>query len=83
MSPNQTSADASSTEVPQSTRLSKLGAVSTANLYCEEERLKTFRDWPSRVMSPEELAANGFYHTGVNDVARCVFCGLEVFIRSS
>lgn len=54
------------------------GPTSSLNLFNEEERLKTFREWPSDALTPEELASNGFYYSGRRDITRCAFCGLEV-----
>lgn len=40
----------------------------------EQERLDTFINWPLPWLSPEELAADGFYYLGRNDQCVCVFC---------
>lgn len=82
MAPNHTTRGTSATEhahhpAPPPPLHHRPHALST-NLYIEEERLKTFDGWPSNYVTPEELASNGFYYTGVDDVARCAFCGLEV-----
>ncbi|AII15894.1 IAP [Penaeus monodon nudivirus] len=42
----------------------------------EHERLKTFKNWPALYVSPKELAKNGFYYTGVEDVVMCFYCGI-------
>jgi len=50
----------------------------TSNLYSERDRVATFRDWSNPALSADELAANGFYYTGRDDIVRCAFCGIEV-----
>lgn len=47
-------------------------------MYRIEERLKTFVDWPVPFLSPEILAANGFYYLGRGDEVRCAFCKVEI-----
>lgn len=41
-----------------------------------EDRLVTFLNW-SYPVSPEELAAAGFYYTKTSDIVRCVYCFCE------
>ncbi|XP_043080365.1 baculoviral IAP repeat-containing protein 7 isoform X1 [Puntigrus tetrazona] len=41
----------------------------------EEERLKTFRNWPTDApVSPSELARAGFHYLGYGDTVRCFCC---------
>lgn len=46
-----------------------------------DERLKTFEDWPARqfgdkpTVTPQSLAAAGFFYTGRMDSVRCCSCG--------
>ena len=52
------------------------------SLRYERERLDTFIEWPlyySSVLSPEKLAAEGFYYLRTSDVCVCIFChgGIE------
>lgn len=43
----------------------------------KEERLKTFKNWPSSMkQTPEELAEAGFFYLGYDDNAVCFYCGL-------
>ncbi|XP_013192085.1 death-associated inhibitor of apoptosis 1 isoform X2 [Amyelois transitella] len=44
----------------------------------EDERLKTFVNWPVPFLSPLKLARNGFYYLGKNDEVRCAFCKVEI-----
>lgn len=44
----------------------------------EEERLKTFENWPVTFLRPEVLAKNGFYYLGRGDEVRCAFCKVEI-----
>lgn len=44
----------------------------------EEQRLKTFTNWPLTFISKNSLAEDGFYYTGKADIVRCAFCQLEV-----
>jgi hypothetical protein len=39
-------------------------------------RLKSYENWPSSFMDPEEAA--GFYYTGYGDLVRCPFCKVLV-----
>lgn len=40
-----------------------------------EQRLETFKHWPSWAGArPEDLAREGFYYTGIRDEVRCVSC---------
>jgi hypothetical protein len=39
-------------------------------------RLETLQSWPNNHnLKPDDLAAAGFYYTGVGDCVRCFFCG--------
>ena len=43
------------------------------------KRLQTFRNWPTSCpVKPKDLAAAGFYYTGVNDQVRCFRCDLTL-----
>ncbi|XP_026319133.1 baculoviral IAP repeat-containing protein 3 isoform X1 [Hyposmocoma kahamanoa] len=44
----------------------------------EDERLKTFKNWPVPSVRPEVLAKNGFYYLGRGDEVRCAFCKVEI-----
>ncbi|XP_054842283.1 baculoviral IAP repeat-containing protein 1 [Eublepharis macularius] len=51
----------------------------------EAQRLKTFLSQPGNSRSawaPSEMAAAGFYHTGVKTAIQCFCCGLVVLSRS-
>jgi baculoviral IAP repeat-containing protein 7/8 len=48
------------------------------DLHREEERLKTFKNWPLSFLSPQVLARNGFYYLGRGDEVRCAFCKVEI-----
>ncbi|CAH2315385.1 E3 ubiquitin- ligase XIAP [Pelobates cultripes] len=42
----------------------------------EENRLKTFHNWPNYVrITPKELAAAGLFYSGINDQVKCFCCG--------
>ncbi|XP_018358186.1 PREDICTED: baculoviral IAP repeat-containing protein 3-like [Trachymyrmex cornetzi] len=45
----------------------------------ESVRLDSFKDWPYLWKKPEELAAAGFYYTGINDKVKCFMCKVELF----
>ena len=49
---------------------------SPKSLYFEKERRKTFIDWPipHNIISPEDLASNGFYYLREKDYVCCIFC---------
>lgn len=40
----------------------------------DEERLKTFTNWPISFLRPVELARAGFYYLQQDDKVRCAFC---------
>lgn len=41
------------------------------------KRLESLTNWPMKdIVSPESLAENGFFYTGMRDLVRCCFCGL-------
>ncbi|XP_042855273.1 baculoviral IAP repeat-containing protein 7-B-like [Penaeus japonicus] len=46
----------------------------TVDYRIEQERLDTFKNWPLSWLSPEELAADGFYYLGKKDQTMCAFC---------
>nr|ADY38394.1 inhibitor of apoptosis protein 2 [Penaeus vannamei]AGC24180.1 inhibition of apoptosis protein [Penaeus vannamei] len=47
---------------------------STIDFRNEENRLKSFENWPLDWLSPDDLAADGFLYLGTDDYCRCVFC---------
>jgi hypothetical protein len=48
------------------------------NLYSELERRRTFVDWPVPFLPAASLASAGFYYLRIEDVVKCIFCGIEV-----
>ena len=45
------------------------------SLNSEKERRKTFYEWPiPHIISPNELAKNGFYYMKIKDHTACIFC---------
>lgn len=40
-------------------------------------RLKTFRNWHNKELSLS-LATNGFFHTGIGNITKCAYCGIEI-----
>lgn len=40
--------------------------------------LKTFKGWPSKIVTPTALAKSGFYYTNKNDTVKCAFCNMKV-----
>lgn len=50
----------------------------TRDMRNEEERLKSFENWPVTFLSPRILAKNGFYYLGRGDEVRCAFCKVEI-----
>ncbi|KAH8379011.1 hypothetical protein KR009_002615 [Drosophila setifemur] len=44
----------------------------------EEERLKTFTNWPLEWLNKQQLAQTGMYYTNVDDKVKCYFCGVEI-----
>ena len=53
---------------------SKIFNNSDHSLRYEKERLETFIEWPIPWLSPEELAADGFYYLRTLDHCACFFC---------
>uniref|UniRef100_A0A6V7KQN5 Uncharacterized protein n=1 Tax=Bracon brevicornis TaxID=1563983 RepID=A0A6V7KQN5_9HYME len=49
------------------------------NYHCLKIRLDSYKDWPTSFISPERLAAAGFYYTGEDDHVKCYECGIEIF----
>ncbi|CAG9562710.1 unnamed protein product [Danaus chrysippus] len=49
-----------------------------ADMRREDERIKTFDNWPVPFLSPELLAKNGFYYLKRGDEVRCAFCKVEI-----
>ena len=44
-------------------------------MQCKKVRLSTFENWRySHVVDPGDLARDGFYYTGLDDMVQCVFC---------
>ncbi|OQV22200.1 E3 ubiquitin-protein ligase XIAP [Hypsibius exemplaris] len=41
----------------------------------EENRRKSYKNWTSSHVQPENLAAAGFFYTSFQDRVRCAFCG--------
>ncbi|KAM3965044.1 inhibitor of apoptosis protein isoform 2-T2 [Aphomia sociella] len=52
--------------------------TSTTDLQNEDERLKSFANWPVSFLTPERLAKNGFYYKGRGDEVCCAFCNVEI-----
>lgn len=51
------------------------------DLYKEENRLLTFKNWPkNNILDKEVLAKIGFYFTGNADFTKCYFCKVEIGI---
>ncbi|XP_061230397.1 inhibitor of apoptosis protein-like [Neopsephotus bourkii] len=49
--------------------------VSNVSMQTHEARVKTFINWPTRILvQPEQLADAGFYYVGHNDDVRCFCC---------
>nr|BDT63158.1 MAG: baculoviral IAP repeat-containing protein [Sicyonia whispovirus] len=48
--------------------------ISFSSLRFEKERLDTYIDWPIEWLTPEDLAADGFYYLRTADHCACVFC---------
>lgn len=44
----------------------------------ERLRFNSFREWTNNAITPKDLALVGFYYTGINDLVKCNFCGIEV-----
>lgn len=44
------------------------------SLKYEKNRLETFIEWPIPMLSPRDLAANGFYYLRREDHCACIFC---------
>jgi len=43
-----------------------------------ENRLKTFKKWPLKFITPDKLARAGFYYTGIQDKVKCLYCPIEI-----
>ena len=43
----------------------------------ENERLKTFKNWPIEFITPDQLAKSGFIFSGEEDMVTCPFCTFE------
>lgn len=44
----------------------------------EDERLKTFANWPLDFLDPHELACSGMFYMGESDKTKCYFCEVEI-----
>ena len=44
----------------------------------EEIRRETFHNWPVEFIDKKDLAASGFYFTGVKDIVCCAFCHVQL-----
>ncbi|XP_017474492.1 PREDICTED: death-associated inhibitor of apoptosis 1 [Rhagoletis zephyria] len=44
----------------------------------EDERLKTFENWPLEWLNKKELAQTGLFYTGEDDKVKCYFCEVEI-----
>ncbi|XP_065218473.1 baculoviral IAP repeat-containing protein 7-B-like [Planococcus citri] len=51
-------------------------APSFVNYITKEERLKSFEKWPiPEIKTPQELAQDGFFYSGHEDLVQCFSCG--------
>lgn len=50
----------------------------TKKMSGEENRLKTFENWPCPFVSPRTLAKIGFYYIGPHDQVECHFCKIKI-----
>lgn len=48
------------------------------HLNCEEERLKTFKNWSIDFINYKKLASTGMFYTGQADRTKCFFCEIEI-----
>ena len=56
----------------------KYNRVKSSYLF-EKERKKTFIEWPiPDIISPSDLAKNGFYYTRFKDIVKCIYCGTAI-----
>ena len=44
----------------------------------EEHRVKSFVDWPHSYITPKELAMNGFFYVGEEDIVKCFSCNIKL-----
>lgn len=44
----------------------------------EDERLKTYENWPLNFLDPNELARSGMFYMGESDKTKCYFCEVEI-----
>lgn len=51
---------------------------SNDSLKFEKQRLDTFIEWPIPWLSPDDLAADGFYYLRKNDHCACIFCNVII-----
>ena len=48
------------------------------NVKSEAVRLQSFHNWPVEFIDKNNLAAAGFYFTGVKDIVCCAFCEVQL-----
>ncbi|CAH1183238.1 unnamed protein product [Phaedon cochleariae] len=53
------------------------------NYLTYEDRLITYRNWPNKEVTKEDLASAGFIYIGRNDVVCCPFCKVEGYCWQS
>lgn len=53
-------------------------ASMTDTLYREDNRVKTFVNWPHSFIDPKKLAQTGFSYIGPDDNVKCYFCKAEI-----
>ncbi|UJZ89032.1 iap-3 [Erannis ankeraria nucleopolyhedrovirus] len=51
---------------------------SSPDMMDENERLKTFKNWPVSFLSPIDMAKWGFYYLNKNDEVRCAYCKIQI-----
>lgn len=49
----------------------------TYNVYSEQDRRRTFSNWPKPFINTDQLAQYGFYHYG-GDKVKCAFCNVVI-----
>src|SRR5882757_9492585 len=45
----------------------------------EKYRIESYYGWPIPYINIRELAYSGFFYTGIADVVKCNFCGVELY----
>ncbi|KAJ1531810.1 hypothetical protein ONE63_000464 [Megalurothrips usitatus] len=57
------------------TSTAHLGIYDQATMFrSEAARLETFENWPSDIVTPQQLAKAGFFYQGAGDKVKCAFC---------